>query len=186
MFSIPERKRLVEFCLSFSRFSSQDWKRKSIEIGEGILTSDLGDPLLVARLSLRKRELLYLFPSRTIESPHPAEDKIISIDACSNAFLGEKMVLEVQRLIGHGQLSLALTKLEEFNFAPQNRSSPSKLEQDVVDSIKLFKSKIYRFSNRFALAKDLLSELLGTKCARIQPVVSSHMIAVYCELGEIS
>jgi hypothetical protein len=180
-FSVQERTRFVEFCLSFSHFAEPEWKCKALTIAAEI--NGERDPLLSARISLRKRELSRLFPSIVSEDPHPTENSIVRTDAVSNAVLGEKMLLEVQPLIDHDQLSAAWFKLEEWDAVDPTK--PSTVEGNAIAPKDLLKAKICRFSGHFVPAKNFLYPLLGHRFPKIFPSVFSHLVAVHCELGEI-
>jgi hypothetical protein len=180
-FSDPELARLKEFCLSFSRFSEPEWKYKAVKIAE---TMKGENPLLSARISLRRRELCRLFPMGVTEIPHSAENNISPNDAASNTFLGEKLLLEVKHLMNNDKLSAAWAKLDVWQ--PMDHLQPSTLERTVVLSQQLLRGVICHFSGHFDKARAIFVELEREMRSKvIHPYVFSHLVAVECELGRI-
>lgn len=183
-FSIEERKRLVRFCLSLSRFSTSSVKHASLSVAAKITELGLNDALLSAKVSLRKRELCRSFPESGTASQHVEDDSYLPSDVASNAYQADKLLLDVQALIDHDQLSSAWSRLSLWS--PENPDSPSKLERCAVAKITLLRVKICRFSGQFEAARDLLLSLCETPVSSISANVLSQLVAVYCELGMIS
>jgi hypothetical protein len=182
-FSVLERQKIVFFCLSFTRFHSQGLKNKAMELSV-IISDDLEDVLLSARVSLRKRELLRIFPDLQFDGIGDDKEDLTSDDAASNAFLGEKMLLEVQGLIDRDKLTLAWSKLGAWQ--PLVPERPSILEASVDKRRDLFKAITCRFSGQFVAARNLLVTLLDCPSGSVAPYAFSHLVAVYCELNQIS
>jgi hypothetical protein len=173
--SIPERQKVVEFCLSFTRFSSDDWEN-ALAVAEMISVS-LGDTLLKERVLLRKEELFYC---SGLSLPPPVQSDITGIDAASNTFLGERILFEAQVLVDQFQLDDALLRLDGWH--PLDPSHISPLEKfNVLDRIQLLRGIIYRYSHRSTLAMDLLTPLLSSWLSRDAAV--PHLVAVLCEFG---
>jgi hypothetical protein len=63
--------------------------------------------------------------------------------------------------------------------------SLSTLKGNAIVPRDLLKGKIYRFSGYFVLAKKFLYPLLF-RTSKIFSYIVSHLVAVYCKLGEIS
>ncbi len=88
-------------------------------------------------------------------------------------------------MIDRDELSSAWCELEKFK--PLNNANPSTQEQGVMNLITFYRGKISRFGGDFLGAESYLLQLLRAKSLYIGIFsrVTSHLIAVYCELGDI-
>ncbi|KAI9736732.1 MAG: hypothetical protein M1834_000936 [Cirrosporium novae-zelandiae] len=182
LFSIPELTQGVECCLSSSAFLKQDWKYRSLTTAQNILTR-LENGQLSARLWLRTRALSHLFP----DGPWKADTTqqiYIPVDPRSNAYSGEVMLSNAQEMIERNELQKATLELERFK--PWNTAASTK-EIRVMHQITFLKGKICRFGGDFIGAKEHLTDLFEhiTLHSEIQSKATSHLIAVFCELGNM-
>ena len=168
-------------CLSASKFKRLDWKRRMLRTAEEIM-EDCYDPLLLAKLRLRRRKLSRLFPGeiedcRAAPGPH-------SVDESSNSHLGNVMLFEAQIMMDRNELPRAWYILD--GFGALNRTKPSTEECRVLQHITLFRARIRRYSGDYCGSVRLLMELYSTPelSKSVLPGIISQLSSVRCELGE--
>jgi hypothetical protein len=189
-FSSQELAQGVESLLSFSRFSRPDWKSKALAVGDRILDVGLGDPQLLARLMLRRKVLSDIYPGKISTGPDNMNTIIYScivpVDPRSNAYFGGVLLSNAQEMMDSGNLSDARSELQRFQ--PLNVERPSTQERGVMNVIKFCQGKISRFEGYFHESEQYLTQLLGAKPLYSETLskVTSHLIAVHCELGNIT
>ncbi|KAL9119550.1 MAG: hypothetical protein Q9187_003895 [Circinaria calcarea] len=188
-FSSEELAQVVEGCLSSSQFSDLGWKRKILTTAEGIMGVEPWDPQLSARLKLREKFLSCLFPvgpeQRLQYAPDITKCDLTPVDSRLNAYCGEMMLFNAQKIVERNELLKACYVLEKFK--PFDSKNPSTLEQSVMQQISFFKGKISRFAGHFLEAKDHLEPLSLPDALRSKILygITTHLIAVYYKLSNI-
>jgi hypothetical protein len=170
--------------LSSSQLCGAEWKVRVLATAERIVNRHLENPFLSARVRLRRKIVC-----RTLsEGPWEGADHnselprhLKSINAASNAHLGEGVLFSAEQMIDRDQLGEAWSVLESFT--PLDPQNPSPRETLVMDWISLAKGKICRFSGDFNLAKKHLLHVMerGSVYGIVSRAVS-HYVAVSCEL----
>ena len=183
--SSEDCRQIVEMCLSFSRFSSCDWKQKAIRTAKTLLNDD---PYLQARVELREKNLSLLQPgrfnslldltSRIDCNPNPPSPR-------ENAHLGELILCHASELINNQQFAEALDVLTTLTIRTFQMPLPSAQERGVLFQMMLRKGQLHRYQGRFRQAQSMLQEARG--CVHIsaeqQLRTTVHLAAVYCEQG---
>ena len=178
-----ERLQAVGGCLSSSKFKGLDWKQSMLRTAEEIMEGSPYDPLLLAKVRLRRRKLSRLFPGR-VEDCHTAAPDLHPLDESSNAHLGNVMLFEAQLRIDRNELFHALDILNGFRAL--NRTKPSTEERGVLQQITLCRVRIRRYSGDYRESERLLMELYTTTplSRSTLPGIISQLTSVRCELGE--
>ena len=180
-FPQSERLQVVIGCLSSSNFKRLDWKRRMLRTAEEIM-EDCSDPLLWAKLRLRRRKLSRLFPGE-IEDCGSAPG-LHPVDESSNSHLGNVMLFEAQIMMDRDELSTAWHILN--GFCALNTTKPSTEECRVLQHITLLRARIRRYSGDYCESVRLLTELYSTPglSRSVLPGIMSQLTSVLCELGE--
>ncbi|KFA80735.1 hypothetical protein S40288_11671 [Stachybotrys chartarum IBT 40288] len=169
-----------ETLLSASYFSTYDWKKKAISAAKRVAAM-LDSQLHKLRVVSREASLSRLYES-VVLPPIPSITFPAS-DARSNAWAGQFVLTEMQRLIDvSAPTELVRTTFDRF--IPLLKHRPSDQEQVVILKGKFLVAKSLRFEGNFEEAEQCLHELLfAANKSRISWKVSPHFAEIRSERG---